>query len=351
MKLSKTFLFITALCCATPTLAIQNSTSSGEQKMAMENTQNIREIYLAGGCFWGMEAYMERIHGVKDAISGYANGNTEKTSYQMIGVTDHAETVKVTYDANQISLDKLLKYYFKVIDPTSVNKQGNDRGRQYRTGIYYQDGADKAVIEQALAQLQTKYKKPVQIEVQPLKNYIVAEEYHQDYLKKNPNGYCHINLNKANEAIIDEKKYQKPSDEVLKEKLTDLEYQVTQEAATERAFTHEYYKNQEDGIYVDITTGEPLFSSKDKFDAGCGWPSFTKPIATEVVNYKKDSSYGMNRVEVRSRAGEAHLGHVFEDGPRDRGGLRYCINGASLRFIPYDKMDEEGYGEFKKYVK
>ena len=186
MKLSKTFLFITALCCATPTLAIQNSTSSGEQKMAMENTQNIREIYLAGGCFWGMEAYMERIHGVKDAISGYANGNTEKTSYQMIGVTDHAETVKVTYDANQISLDKLLKYYFKVIDPTSVNKQGNDRGRQYRTGIYYQDGADKAVIEQALAQLQTKYKKPVQIEVQPLKNYIVAEEYHQDYLKKNP---------------------------------------------------------------------------------------------------------------------------------------------------------------------
>jgi len=150
---------------------------------------------------------------------------------------------------------------------------------------------------------------------------------------------------------IDEKKYQKPSDDVLKEKLSTLEYQVTQEAATERAFTHEYYKNQEDGIYVDITTGEPLFSSKDKYDAGCGWPSFTKPIATEVVNYKKDSSHGMNRVEVRSRAGEAHLGHVFEDGPRDKGGLRYCINGASLRFIPYDKMDEEGYGEFKKYVK
>ena len=188
-------------------------------------------------------------------------------------------------------------------------------------------------------------------EVEKLKRFDKAEEYHQDYLKKNPNGYCHINLNKASEAIIDEKKYQKPSDDVLKEKLSTLEYQVTQEAATERAFTHEYYKNQEDGIYVDITTGEPLFSSKDKYDAGCGWPSFTKPIATEVVNYKKDSSHGMNRVEVRSRAGEAHLGHVFEDGPRDKGGLRYCINGASLRFIPYDKMDEEGYGEFKKYVK
>ena len=160
MKLSKTFLFITALCCAAPTLAIQNSTSSsGEQKNGngkyTKHSRNLSCWWL----FWGMEAYMERIHGVKDAISGYANGNTGKTSYHMIGLTDHAETVKVTYDANQISLDKLLKYYFKVIDPTSVNKQGNDRGRQYRTGIYYQDGADKAVIEQALAQLQTKYKK------------------------------------------------------------------------------------------------------------------------------------------------------------------------------------------------
>lgn len=168
MKLSKTFLFITALCCATPTLAIQNSTSSGEQKWQWKIHKTF-EIYLAGGCFWGMEAYMERIHGVKDAISGYANGNTGKTSYHMIGLTDHAETVKVTYDANQISLDKLLKYYFKVIDPTSVNKQGNDRGRQYRTGIYYQDGADKAVIEQALAQLQTKYKNQCKLRYNRLK--------------------------------------------------------------------------------------------------------------------------------------------------------------------------------------
>jgi len=210
---------------------------------------------------------------------------------------------------------------------------------------------DKQIALNAIKEEQKKYSKPIVIEVEKLKRFDKAEEYHQDYLKKNPNGYCHINLNKASEAIIDEKKYQKPSDDVLKEKLSTLECQVTQEAATERAFTHEYYKNQEDGIYVDITTGEPLFSSKDKYDAGCGWPSFTKPIATEVVNYKKDSSHGMNRVEVRSRAGEAHLGHVFEDGPRDKGGLRYCINGASLRFIPYDKMDEEGYGEFKKYVK
>ena len=352
MKLSKTFLFITALCCATPTLAIQNSTSSsGEQKMAMENTQNIREIYLAGGCFWGMEAYMERIHGVKDAISGYANGNTDKTSYQMIGVTDHAETVKVTYDANQISLDKLLKYYFKVIDPTSLNKQGNDRGRQYRTGIYYQNEQDKAVIEAALKNLQSKYQEPIQIEVEPLKNYVEAEEYHQDYLKKNPNGYCHIDIKKADEPLIDDKKYPKPSDAELKQKLTALQYDVTQGKHTERSFSNEYWDNFAPGIYVDITTGEPLFSSKDKFESGCGWPSFTKPIAAEVAEYQRDNSFNMTRIEVLSRSGHAHLGHVFDDGPSDKGGLRYCINSASIKFIPLDEMEKQGYGDLIPFVK
>ena len=316
------------------------------------NKENIKEIYLAGGCFWGVEEYFARIDGVIDSVSGYANGSFDNPTYENVcNNSGHAETVHITYDSSKVSLDTLLKYYFRIIDPTSVNKQGNDRGIQYRTGIYYQNDEDKQIAIDAIKEEQKKYSRPIVIEVEKLKRFDKAEEEHQDYLKKNPNGYCHINLNKANEAIIDEKKYQKPSDEVLKEKLTDLEYQVTQNAATERAFTHEYDKNQEDGIYVDITTGEPLFSSKDKYDAGCGWPSFTKPIATEVVNYKQDNSHGMSRVEVRSRAGKAHLGHVFEDGPRAEGGLRYCINGASLRFIPYDKMDEEGYGEFKKYVK
>lgn len=324
----------------------------GENITMENNTKNIKDIYLAGGCFWGVEEYFARIDGVIDSVSGYANGSFDNPSYENVcNNSGHAETVHITYDSTKVSLDTLLKYYFRIIDPTSVNKQGNDRGVQYRTGIYYENEEDKQIALNAIKEEQKKYSKPIVVEVEKLKRFDKAEEYHQDYLKKNPNGYCHINLNKASEAIIDEKKYQKPSDDVLKEKLSALEYQVTQEAATERAFTHDYYKNQEDGIYVDITTGEPLFSSKDKYDAGCGWPSFTKPIATEVVNYKKDSSHGMNRVEVKSRAGEAHLGHVFEDGPRDKGGLRYCINGASLRFIPYDKMDEEGYGEFKKYVK
>ena len=319
--------------------------------MTMENKQEQRIIYLAGGCFWGLEAYMERIQGVTDAVSGYANGKGDTTNYQLLHATDHAETVKVTYDPNKISLDKLLQYYFRVIDPTSINKQGNDRGRQYRTGIYYQNEQDKAVIEAALKTLQSKYQEPIQIEVEPLKNYVEAEEYHQDYLKKNPNGYCHIDIKKADEPLIDDKKYPKPSDAELKQKLTALQYDVTQGKHTERSFSNEYWDNFAPGIYVDITTGEPLFSSKDKFESGCGWPSFTKPIAAEVAEYQRDNSFNMTRIEVLSRSGHAHLGHVFDDGPRDKGGLRYCINSASIKFIPLDEMEKQGYGDLIPFVK
>ena len=319
--------------------------------MTMESKQEQRIIYLAGGCFWGLEAYMERIQGVTDAVSGYANGKGDTTNYQLLHATDHAETVKVTYDPNKISLDKLLQYYFRVIDPTSINKQGNDRGRQYRTGIYYQNEQDKAVIEAALKTLQSKYQEPIQIEVEPLKNYVKAEEYHQDYLKKNPNGYCHIDIKKADEPLIDDKKYPKPSDAELKQKLTALQYDVTQGKHTERSFSNEYWDNFAPGIYVDITTGEPLFSSKDKFESGCGWPSFTKPIAAEVAEYQRDNSFNMTRIEVLSRSGHAHLGHVFDDGPRDKGGLRYCINSASIKFIPLDEMEKQGYGDLIPFVK
>ena len=319
--------------------------------MTMESKEEQQIIYLAGGCFWGLEAYMERIQGVTDAVSGYANGKGDTTNYQLLHATDHAETVKVTYDPNKISLDKLLQYYFRVIDPTSINKQGNDRGRQYRTGIYYQNEQDKAVIEAALKTLQSKYQEPIQIEVEPLKNYVEAEEYHQDYLKKNPNGYCHIDIKKADEPLIDDKKYPKPSDVELKQKLTALQYDVTQGKHTERSFSNEYWDNFAPGIYVDITTGEPLFSSKDKFESGCGWPSFTKPIAAEVAEYQRDNSFNMTRIEVLSRSGHAHLGHVFDDGPRDKGGLRYCINSASIKFIPLDEMEKQGYGDLIPFVK
>ncbi|WP_439240679.1 peptide-methionine (R)-S-oxide reductase MsrB [Lonepinella sp. BR2474] len=357
MKYGKlSLLFMSAMAMSQISVADSMSKPMTEMKK-MDNTmqqtqqQDIREIYLAGGCFWGIEAYMERIYGVKDATSGYANGKTEQTSYRLIGGTDHAETVHVTYDANLVSLDKLLKYYFQVIDPTSVNKQGNDRGRQYRTGIYYQNEQDKAIILAAIQAEQAKHKDKIQVEVEPLKHYILAEDYHQDYLKKNPNGYCHIDLEQANNIIIDPKDYPKPSDEELKAKLTPLQYSVTQKKNTERSFSNEYWNNFEPGIYVDVTTGEPLFSSTDKFESGCGWPSFTQPIDKDVVTYADDNSFNMHRTEVLSRSGKAHLGHVFDDGPKDKGGLRYCINSASIKFIPFNQMEKQHYGYLMGLVK
>lgn len=317
-----------------------------EKKFEKKRSEDIREIYFAGGCFWGVEAYMERIYGVVDAISGYANGNTENPKYEDVVYrnTGHAETVLVKYDFNKISLETLLKYYFRIIDPTTINKQGNDRGTQYRTGIYYLDPKDRAIIENSLNELQKQYRNKIVVENLPLKNFTVAEEYHQDYLKKNPNGYCHIDLKKADEIIIDKTKYPRLSDEKLKEKLNDEQYRVTQFGDTERAFTNRYWNFFEPGLYVDITSGEPLFSSKDKYNSLCGWPSFTKPISKEVVTYHKDTSFNMLRTEVRSRNGNAHLGHVFNDGPKDKGGLRYCINGSALEFIPLTDLEDRGYG-------
>lgn len=315
-------------------------------------TKNIKEIYLAGGCFWGVEEYFKRIEGIVSVTSGYANGSFDNPTYQEVcNASGHSETVHIKYDTNEISLSAILKYYFRIIDPTSLNKQGNDVGIQYRTGIYYTDEEDKKIILEEIADEQKKYSEKIVVEVLPLQKYDLAEEYHQNYLRKNPNGYCHVNLSLANLVVVDKNKYKKESEEILKKKLTDLQYKVTQEAATERAFENEFYKNHEKGIYVDITSGEPLFISTEKYDSGCGWPSFTKPIDEDVIIYKEDLSHNMRRVEVRSRVGNAHLGHVFEDGPKDKGGLRYCINSASLRFIPLEKMDAEGYGNLKKLVK
>lgn len=309
-------------------------------------------IYLAGGCFWGIEAYMENIYGVADAISGYANGETANPTYEdvLYKNTGHAETVKVDYDPERISLSEILDYYLLVVDPTSLNKQGNDQGSQYRSGIYYTDKQVKDIIQKRLDTEQKKYMDKIVVEVEPLNNFYKAEEYHQDYLKKNPNGYCHIDLSKANEVIIDKSKYPKPSDEELRSKLTDIEYKVTQENNTESSFSNEYWDNDEKGIYVDVATGEPLFSSKDKFDSGCGWPSFSKPISKEVVTYNKDTSYNMVRTEVRSRSGDSHLGHVFDDGPKELGGLRFCINSASINFVPLEDMDKEGYGYLEHII-
>ncbi|MFS9053899.1 peptide-methionine (R)-S-oxide reductase MsrB [Streptococcus infantis] len=308
------------------------------------------EIYLAGGCFWGLEEYFSRISGVLQTSVGYANGQVETTNYQLIKETDHAETVQVVYDEKVVSLREVLLYYFRVIDPLSVNQQGNDRGRQYRTGIYYLEEADLPTINTVVREQELLIGRKIAVEVEKLRHYILAEDYHQDYLKKNPGGYCHIDVRDAEKPLIDAANYEKPSQAVLKEKLSEESYRVTQEAATEAPFSNAYDQTFEEGIYVDITTGEPLFFAKDKFASGCGWPSFIRPISKELIHYYQDLSHGMERIEVRSRSGNAHLGHVFTDGPRELGGLRYCINSASLRFIAKDEMEEAGYGYLLPYL-
>lgn len=317
------------------------------------NKEKFRNIWLAGGCFWGVEAFFKRIPGVVRTNAGYANGITQNPGYYDIPKTGHAETVQITYDPETVGLSELLSFYFLIIDPTSLNKQGNDRGTQYRTGIYYTEDKDRAVIEKTLMEEQKKHAKKLAVEVRPLENYSPAEDYHQDYLGKNPGGYCHIDLSMADRALreLKEKRYAKPSDEALKKTLSPLQYSVIRQNATEPAFRNEYWDHHERGIYVDAATGEPLFLSSDKFDSGCGWPSFTKPASVESVVEKADLSHGMTRTEVRSRFSDSHLGHVFEDGPADRGGLRYCINSAALKFIPAEKMREAGYGKYIELLK
>lgn len=307
----------------------------------------IKTIYLAGGCFWGTAHLFSLVPGVTDATAGYANSIVENPSYKEVctGRTEAAETVKVDYDDTKVSLTDLLKLYFKSIDPISVNRQGGDVGTQYRTGIYYTAPADLPVIEAQVATIQRRNTERVAVEVMPLKNFYPAEEYHQDYLYKNPDGYCHVNPSLFKEAKtlkseVDGKK------EELRRRLTPLQWEVTQNAATERPFVNEYDHEFRRGIYVDITDGTPLFVSSAKFDSGCGWPAFSRPISNELIEEKLDTSYGRIRTEVRSKLSGSHLGHVFPDGPAETGGLRYCINSASLRFIPLEDMEKEGYSDF-----
>lgn len=334
---------------------LQTATTIEDQDWrTREDAADLREIYYAGGCFWGVESYFSRVPGVESVTVGYANGTTDRPSYEEVctGTTGHAETVHLVYRPDQVSLQTLTEHFFKIIDPLAENRQGNDVGSQYRSGIYYSEEADLESLQAVLDTEQTKYDRPIRTELLPLRCYYLAEDYHQEYLVKHPGGYCHVDFSSlADFATPDTaSRYTRPSDAEIRELLTDEQYRVTQQSATEMPFTGAYDKLFAPGIYVDVVTGEPLFLSSDKFDAGCGWPSFSKPIDQEALVESRDLSHGMDRTEVRSRVGRSHLGHVFDDGPVELGGMRYCINSASLRFVPYEEMEQEGYGDLMDLV-
>lgn len=307
----------------------------------------IKKIFLAGGCFWGTAHLFSLVDGVDKTVAGYANSIVSSPSYEMVctGETGAAETVEVTYDDDKVGLSELLFIYFRSIDPLAVNRQGNDRGTQYRTGIFYTDSTDLPVIEAVVATIQRRHSEPLAVEVGPLQNFYPAEEYHQDYLYKNPGGYCHVDP--ALFAEVKQRRHKCDTDKSeLKKRLTPLQWEVTQNGATERPFVNEYDEEFRPGIYVDIIDGTPLFVSTRKYNSGCGWPAFSRPIDKSLITEHLDTSFGRIRTEVRSAGSGAHLGHVFPDGPADDGGMRYCINSASLRFVPAEKMEEEGYGEY-----
>ena len=279
-------------------------------------------IYLAGGCFWGVEAFISRLKGVNQTEVGYANGRDLAPTYEKVctGRTGHAECVKVTYNPKIISLEEILENFFKIIDPYVLNRQGPDIGTQYRTGIYWQEDSQKTIVLKFLSAKQKLSSKRIRTEAHAIGSFYPAEEYHQKYLEKNPQGYCHVDLN-----LIDDKEF---------DHLTKEEYEITQLSLTEAPFINKYDDFFEEGVYVDVVDGEILFTSDDKFDSGCGWPAFSKPVSDDAIIKHRDFSHGTTRIEVRSAKSNSHLGHLFHDGPG--GSPRYCINSAALKFIPKD---------------
>ncbi|MEH7161214.1 methionine sulfoxide reductase [Priestia megaterium] len=313
-------------------------------------TEQYEVATFAGGCFWCMVKPFDEQPGIIKVVSGYTGGHKENPTYKEVcsETTGHYEAVQITFDPEVFPYEKLLELYWPQIDPTDAGGQFADRGDSYRTAIFYHNEHQKTLAEESKQQLEAsgRFSEPIATQILPAKPFYEAEEYHQGYYKKNKFRYAMYRRGSGRDRFIKENWKDFGHDEQLKTTLTPIQYEVTQNDATEPPFRNEFWDHTEDGIYVDIVSGEPLFSSTDKYDAGCGWPSFTKAINKDEVKENMDVSHNMVRTEVRSKTANSHLGHLFDDGPQDAGGLRYCINSAALRFVPQEDLEKEGYGEY-----